>query len=182
MCGSGGSGNCANVNLVSRSGWGAASARCSTTMSLPVPYLFIHYTAGADCFTRSACEQQMRNIQSFHFSIGNCDIAYNYLVGGDGFVYEARGWPRVGAHTFGYNSNSVAVCYIGMFMDKMPTPAALQAGKDMVHCAEINGVVTSNYELFGHRDSCATSCPGDTLYRDVQTWPQYSFRSITRFC
>lgn len=182
MCGSGGgNGNCGNVQLVSRAGWNAGSLSCGS-MSLPVQYLFIHHTAGSECSTAASCEQQMRNLQSFHKSIGNCDIAYNYLVGGDGRVYEGRGWARSGAHTFGYNFNSVAICYIGDFTSRLPNPAQLQAGKDMVHCAEIDGVVTGNYGLYGHRDSCATQCPGNTLYPEIQTWPQYSFQSITRFC
>lgn len=29
------------------------------------------------------------------------DIGYNFLVGGDGEVYEGRGWDKQGAHTKG---------------------------------------------------------------------------------
>merc|ERR1712150_52546 len=44
---------------------------------------------------------------------GWSDIGYNFLVGEDGRAYEGRGWNRVGGHTYGYNSNSVAVSVIG---------------------------------------------------------------------
>jgi hypothetical protein len=30
-----------------------------------------------------------------------CDIGYSFLIGGDGNVYEGRGWDRVGSHTIG---------------------------------------------------------------------------------
>ncbi len=30
-----------------------------------------------------------------------CDIGYNFLIGGDGNVYEGRGWDRQGSHTIG---------------------------------------------------------------------------------
>jgi hypothetical protein len=33
-----------------------------------------------------------------------CDIGYSFLIGGDGNVYEGRGWDRLGAHTEGFNS------------------------------------------------------------------------------
>lgn len=32
------------------------------------------------------------------------DIAYNFLIGGDGAVYEGRGWDSEGSHTKG-NTN-----------------------------------------------------------------------------
>lgn len=37
------------------------------------------------------------------------DIGYNFLIGGDGSVYEGRGWDTVGAHagvTY-YNQNGL---------------------------------------------------------------------------
>lgn len=43
------------------------------------------------------------------------DIGYNFLVGEDGNVYEGRGWGKTGAHTVGYNSKSVGICFIGNF-------------------------------------------------------------------
>ena len=64
------------------------------------------------------------------------DIGYNFLIGGDGRVYEGRGWGVQGAHTYGYNSIAVGICYIGDFTSVMPTPAQLQAGLDMIDCAE----------------------------------------------
>ena len=35
------------------------------------------------------------------------DIGYSFLVGGDGKVYEGRGWNHVRAHTSGYNSEGI---------------------------------------------------------------------------
>ena len=46
---------------------------------------------------------------------GWSDIGYSFLVGGDGNIYEGRGWDRVGAHTSGYNSVGLAWSYIGSF-------------------------------------------------------------------
>ena len=44
-------------------------------------------------------------IQDWHIN-GNgwCDIGYSFLVGGDGNIYEGRGWDEIGAHTGGFNS------------------------------------------------------------------------------
>ncbi len=71
---------------------------------------------------------------------GWSDIGYNFLIGGDGRVYEGRGWGRVGAHTYGYNSASVAFSFIGNAQDVSPSAAALQAFNDLNACSVSNGV------------------------------------------
>jgi len=57
--------------------------------------------------------------------IGWDDIGYSFLIGGDGRVYEGRGWGYQGAHTFGFNSVSFGASFIGNFMQKLPTRAAI---------------------------------------------------------
>ena len=70
------------------------------------------------------------------FVAGWTDIGYNFLIGGDGRVYEGRGWGVTGGHTYGYNSVSVAISYIGTFDNFLPSQAQLQAGLDLLDCAE----------------------------------------------
>ena len=42
-----------------------------------VPYLFIHHSAGAECFTPDDCEAEVRAIQNYHMdSNGWSDIGY----------------------------------------------------------------------------------------------------------
>lgn len=43
----------------------------------------------------------MKYVQKFHTDLEFADIPYNFLVGGDGFVFEGRGFDIMGAHTFG---------------------------------------------------------------------------------
>lgn len=41
-------------------------------------------------------------MQTYHMESRNWDdIGYNFMVGGDGDVYEGRGWDKQGAHTKG---------------------------------------------------------------------------------
>lgn len=44
-----------------------------------------------------------------HFQIKNIRFA----VGGDGKVYEGRGYNKVGAHAPRFNGNSIGICLIG---------------------------------------------------------------------
>jgi hypothetical protein len=88
-------------------------------------------------------------------------------------VYEARGWDRVGAHTYGFNTVSVSIAVIGDFTERIPTPGAIQAVKGMIRVGVERGVVTPDYKLYGHRDAIATSGPGNCLYKMIQRWPHY---------
>jgi hypothetical protein len=52
------------------------------------------------------------------------DIGYNFLIGGDGNVYEGRGWGIWGAHVPRYNSKSIGICVIGDFQSEFLTNVA----------------------------------------------------------
>ena len=53
------------------------------------------------------------------------DIAYSFLVGEDGRIYEGRGWNKVGAHSYRYNSRSYGISFIGNYNFTLPNNAAL---------------------------------------------------------
>ncbi|KAI3353810.1 hypothetical protein L3Q82_005032 [Scortum barcoo] len=62
------------------------------------------------------CEKQLVSIQREHMTErGFDDIGYNFLVGGDGTVYEGRGWGVVGAHAKSNNHDSVGIAFMGNF-------------------------------------------------------------------
>ncbi|KAK2158450.1 hypothetical protein LSH36_170g04027 [Paralvinella palmiformis] len=71
---------------------------------------------------------------------------------------------------------AVAVSVIGDFTGAAPNNAALDAVRNILDCAVQEGVLAADYELFGHRDGGCTACPGDMLYSEIRTWPEYSFK------
>ncbi|XP_072028611.1 peptidoglycan recognition protein 1-like [Amphiura filiformis] len=101
------------------------------------------------------------------------DIGYSFLVDEEGNIYEGRGWDRVGAHTLGYNDDGLAWAYIGSYTSRLPSQAAIDAGKKAIACGVTLGKLKSGYTLRGHRDVGTTLCPGDKLYDDVKNWPHY---------
>merc|ERR1719147_682398 len=113
--------------------------------------------------------------QDWHIN-GNgwCDIGYSFVVGGDGNVYEGRGWNEIGAHTYGFNSQGYGVCFLGDFMNTIPTSAARNVFHELASCMLANGKVSSSYELKGHRQAVSTECPGDALYAEIQSWPHWT--------
>lgn len=161
-------------SMVTRSQWGARSAACSTRMSAPVPFVIIHHTEGAFCSTRASCSSQARGIQRLHMDDRKwCDIGYSFLVGEDGNVYEGRGWSRAGAHAPSMNSRSLGISVIGSFSRKPPNLAAQRAVKSLISCGVSRGLIRSNYILKGHRNVSPTSCPGNSFYNLIRTWPRF---------
>ncbi|XP_043912308.1 peptidoglycan recognition protein 1-like [Protopterus annectens] len=146
--------------IISRSEWRAQQPNCTYHLSTPVTYAVIHHTAGSPCSTRLSCISQVKSIQKYHMTHNRwCDIGYSFLIGGDGNIYEGAGWDNRGTHTANYNIE--------------PSMAAQNAAKSLIGCARSKNKLQSDYVLKGHRDTKTTLCPGDKLYRIIQSWPNY---------
>ncbi|RUS84892.1 hypothetical protein EGW08_007361 [Elysia chlorotica] len=162
--------------IVPRSGWGARAPKSVTYLTnQPVQYAFIHHSESpADCMTRERCAAAVRSFQNYHMDTrGWSDVGYSFLIGGEGTVFEGRGWDRVGAHTGGYNSVGLGFCFIGNFGSQSPTAVQLDAAKQLITCGVSKGKIRSDYTVRGHRDMGSTSCPGDTLYNIIRGWSHY---------
>jgi len=154
-----------------------------------LPFFFVHHTVSQECDDLTSCSARLRSIQNFHMNgRGWSDIGYSFLVGSDGRIYEGRGFNVAGAHTPPFNSRGYAVSFIGDFSAKSPTPAALRAAQDLIlvrwrtplqlliegfKCAKRKSKISSTYEVFGHRQTKNTACPGNRLYAIIQTWPRW---------
>lgn len=44
----------------------------------------------------------------------NIDIPFNYLIGGDGRAYEARGWHHESDHVPIHSNSSLSIAFIGV--------------------------------------------------------------------
>lgn len=150
----------------------ATTARLPT---YPAPYVIVHHTAGAACSDQESCSRQMRSIQQQHINTnGWTDIGYNFAIGGDGNVFEGRGWAKTGAHAPNFNDKSLGVVFIGNFVNGSPTTAATNAFHALIECGVQKKHVATAYKLIGHRQVRSTECPGTKLYDLVKQWPHYT--------
>lgn len=116
----------------------------------------------------------MRSMQSFHQDDrGWNDIGYTFGVGGDGQVYQGRGFNVIGAHAPRYNNRSVGICLIGDWTAELPPPKMLQAVKQLIEYGLTEGRISPEYMLLGHRQVRSTECPGQALYNEISTWPHF---------
>lgn len=165
------------LNIISRADWGAKRPTSPTRQLAinPPPYVVIHHSGSDGCTTQAICQARVRSFQNYHMNQKKWnDIGYNFLVGEDGNVYEGRGWGQHGAHSVSYNSKSIGICLIGNFVHHDPNSAAIAATQRLLTHGVANGKIQSNYTLLGHRQTADTICPGDSLYRLLQHWPNWS--------
>ncbi|XP_037675852.1 peptidoglycan recognition protein 1 [Choloepus didactylus] len=164
-----------SLPIVPRKEWQALPSLCTQSLSQPVRYVVVSHTAGSTCNSPALCEQQARNVQFYHKQkLGWCDVAYNFLIGEDGLVYEGRGWDIKGDHSGRHwNPIAIGITFMGNYMERLPPTRALRAAQSLLACGVAKGALNPNYEVKGHRDVQQTLSPGDQLYQIIQTWPHY---------
>lgn len=96
------------------------------------------------------------------------DIGYNFLIGGDGQVYEGRGWDKEGAHSKGYNHLTLGIAFIGNYMTVEPTKQQLDALQQLIKKGIALNKISSDYEIYGHRQLRSTLSPGDALFNIIK--------------
>ncbi|XP_053224710.1 peptidoglycan recognition protein 3-like [Podarcis raffonei] len=161
--------------LITPSKWGAKPANCSEPLKdLPPEYVIIIHTAQNPCKTRAECSREVRNAQDYHLGLkGWCDVAYNFLIGEDGLVYEGRGWRNVGSHTYGYNDLSLGIAFIGTFVERSPNQAAWKALKCLLDFSVKVGYLSPDYLVVAHSDISNLVSPGEPIRSEISKWPNY---------
>lgn len=161
--------------IITRTRWGGRIPLEVDYSLIPIEYVIVHHTVTPTCSNEKTCSEMIKSIQNFHMeNLEFHDIGYNFLIGGDGKVYEGVGWHKVGAHTYGYNTRSLGVALIGDFTETLPTSEQLQATKDLLACGVELGELDARYKLLGGRQVGSTLSPGLKLYREISKWPNFA--------
>lgn len=110
--------------VVTRAGWGADE--CARTTGYPAygtsaQAMFVHHTDTTNNYSCADSPAIVRSIYAEHLHQGWADIGYNFLVDKCGTIFEGRfggmGLPVIGAHTYGFNTNTMGVAAIGTYTD-----------------------------------------------------------------
>ncbi|MCX5558192.1 N-acetylmuramoyl-L-alanine amidase [Streptomyces sp. NBC_00038] len=178
--------------IVTRKGWGANEdlRERGFVYTKKVKVAFVHHTASGNNYTCSQAPSVIRSIYRYHVvSSGWRDIGYNFLVDKCGNIYEGRAGgvakAVMGAHTLGFNTDSMGIAVLGSFGKTKPSGSAvtaiakLTAWKLGLFGANPNGktyLKSGGGNLYkkgknvrlnvisGHRDGFSTECPGWQLY------------------
>lgn len=128
---------------------------------LPEVYntLVVHHSA----FLEENDRATLHEIQDLHRGRnGWADVAYHYLIGRDGTIYEGRDVGVRGAHVEGANTGTVGVCLLGNYAVDTPPMRQIEGAITlMVWLADWLQLT----HIATHRDfnGDITECPGDNL-------------------
>ena len=162
------------ITLISRATWGAKPATANYLEHTPSTFT-VHHTEGAQPMTEADAIKEMQFIQDFHQNTRKwIDIAYHFLIDGQGNIYQGRPVNVVGSHVKNKNTNNVGISVMGNFQPPskgQPTQAQLDAVVKIIHgVTQLYNI--SMTRLYAHREEEATDCPGDTLYAEFQMMRQ----------
>ncbi len=191
--------------IVSRADWGAdESISPEQPAYLPggkVKAAVVHHTAESNEYTCAEAPAVVRGVYTYHVKqLGWKDVGYNFLVDKCGTVYEGRKGgvdrPVLGAHAYGFNSETTGISVLGTYTDVGPSTEALTsvarlaawklgldgvdpagtvtltagaAGKNHAGKSWAKGARLSFPAIHGHRDGYNTECPGEALYAQLPT-------------
>ncbi|XP_045446699.1 peptidoglycan recognition protein-like [Melitaea cinxia] len=160
--------------IVSRDEWGGYDPIRDIRFPGPVDIVVIQHTATSKCSRDSTCKAMIQGIEDYHVdTLFYNSIGMNFLIGGNGKVYEGAGWEQIGTHTAGYNHRSIAISFIGNYEHDNPTDAQLKIAQELIRCGVEKKYLAPNYHLVGHRQLIATVSPGRNLYRIIRGWPNF---------
>lgn len=180
--------DCTAPGLISQSVWRAGlPAPVPGRSSTPTHHCIIHHSGGANGDTNYT--QVVRSYYTYHTTVnGWDDIGYNYLVAANGTVYAGRDPEKagirqdnvLGAHFCSKNNFTMGVCVIGNFTAAEPDSLAIQSLQKLlawkIHQDTLNPYGQYKHPdnagswlnvIAGHRQGCATECPGDKLFARI---------------
>ncbi|MER7311178.1 MULTISPECIES: N-acetylmuramoyl-L-alanine amidase [Streptomyces] len=183
--------------IVTRKGWGADESLRERTFAYTstVKAAFVHHSATGNNYTCAEAPSVLRSIYRYHVqSSGWRDFGYNFAIDKCGNIYEGRAGgvtkAVLGAHTLGFNTNTMGIVVLGTFTSTNPPTAALNAiskltawklglfGRDPKGKVTLVSGGSGKYAkgtsvklnvIAGHRDGFATECPGIRLYNKLGT-------------
>lgn len=195
--------------IFTRSQWGANNSwrngRPEYNSSLK--QVHIHHTATSNNYSKGDVPGIIRGIYSYHTrSLGWFDIAYNFLIDKYGRAWEGRsgGIDRLvkGAHTRGFNHQSMGIALIGNFENVRPSDDALiktermaawkldMAGRDERGTLETISKGSDRFPagrrvrvwvIDGHFHTNETSCPGAQLAKWLPWIRKYAYQRDQMF-
>ncbi|MFJ5835036.1 peptidoglycan recognition protein [Streptomyces sp. NPDC093089] len=183
--------------IITRKGWGADESlrEKGFVYTKTIKAAFVHHSATGNNYTCGQAPSVLRSIYRYHVkSSGWRDFGYNFAVDKCGNIYEGRAGgvakPVLGAHTLGFNTNSMGIAVLGTYSQSAPPAAVvtavarLTAWKLGLHGVNPKGAAylvsgggnryrkgtTVRFNaIAGHRDGFATECPGGRLYNKLPT-------------
>lgn len=145
----------------------------------PSKRIMIGHTVTIECDDRPECISMMQSLQRNHRQKPNPDfndIYCNFLIGGEGLIFEGRGWKVRGEHTVGAtrsHNDAVCIAFIGNFQNQAPKQSQIDAMWKLINHGIDEQMLDPDYVINAQRDFYSGQSPGDAFYNVVKTWPRF---------
>jgi len=118
--------------------------------------IIIHCTA-----TKAGQTFTVSDVTRWHKEMGFETIGYHYLIGINGEVWTGRAMEQAGAHTAGYNANSIGICYVGgLDANSKPKDTRTPAQKEsLISLVKRLKETYPSATIHGHREFANKDCP-----------------------
>lgn len=136
------------------------------TLTWPIKRIIVGHTANEGCYDEVECK--LKILQMFMNYQNLSDIPYNFLIGGDGTVFEGRGFCYEGDHTSNsngssYNDIGIGVFFIGTFETVQPSNEQIEAFSKFIKQSVSKEVIVEDYKIFFHDHLTKPIIPADAL-------------------
>lgn len=185
-------------NIISQSDWRLGlNAPIPGRVSTPTKHCIVHHSAGGNGQTDYT--QLVRSYYVQHTQVnGWDDIGYNYLIAPDGRIYAGRDPEKqsirqdqvLGAHFCAKNTGTMGVCLIGDYTSLTPSNAMMTALEHLLTWKTVKDTLSplASYNhpnsqgdllnvIAGHRQGCATECPGTQVFNRLATLRNEVYRN-----
>jgi len=113
--------------------------------------------------TREGQDVSVETIRKWHVEgRGWTDIGYHFYIDIHGDIYKGRDIAKIGAHTKGYNRNSIGICYAGGVESDGKTPKDTRYDcqkESLLAVLRTLKAMYPNAEIHSHNDFANKACP-----------------------
>jgi len=164
--------------IMGRNRWGGRPPR-DPDLVLPVDrvqFIIIHHTNSTPCVAHGSCSNLARTLYNTHTIQRKLnDISYNFFIGGNGLVYEGRGWSTQGEVAPAFNARALNIAFAGQYDTVLPSQRIITTFNAFIRCGISQGhIQDGRFSFIAHRQIRAVDCPGDAFFRFIQTWPRFN--------
>lgn len=162
--------------LQRRQQWSKSNSEtpCQLLIESPAKYVVIGHTVSLPCQTQLACETTVIEIQNYHKSLGRCDISYNFVIGDDGYIYEGRGWTKLGIKSLSFSCSSLGIGLVGNFNLNEPSDIMINSLNLLLKEGVALGQISPTYKLIAHSQLNNWGSPGIHVEELMKKWDHWS--------
>lgn len=156
-----------------REEWGGRDPVLVEITEGPLKLVVIRETKKPFCVDKTYCIEETLQIQNRDFMNNLSDIAYNFLIGGDGNIYVGRGWDVASA----FSNISVDIAFHGNFKFDNPYPNMIRAAETLIRQGVKMRYIDKNYTVICQNQTALHETAGRHLCAKVRKCPHYNNRT-----